>query len=140
LVLAHGVLDALDDPVAGFAAMASALSVGGLLSVLVANPIAGVLGRALAGDLAAALRDFAEVESAPSPVSPDAVRVLCESAGLEIEVVHGVGVFTDLIPGAALDAPGAREALAQLEARSATRHPFADIASRQHLLARRTAG
>ncbi|MCW2497539.1 methyltransferase domain-containing protein [Jatrophihabitans sp.] len=140
LVLAHGVLDVLDDTAAGFAAMASAVRPGGLLSVLVANPVAGVLGRALAGDLAAALRELGQLDAEQPGLSPETVRQLCAAAGLEVESVHGVGVFTDLVPGSALDAPGAREALAELEAATATRHPFADIAGRQLLLARRPGG
>ncbi len=71
---------------------------------------------------------------------PASVRALCDRHGLEVEQVHGIGVFTDLVPGAALDAPGARGALAELEAQCATRSPFADIAARVHVLARRPEG
>lgn len=137
LVLAHGILEVLDDSAAGFAVMAGVLAPGGLLSVLVTNPAAGVLGRALAGDVAAALRDLGDLDDREARVGPASVRALCASHGLEIESVQGVGVFTELIPGAALDGPGAREALAELEAGSSGRSPFSEIAARQHLLARR---
>lgn len=137
LVLAHGILEVLDEPGAAFSVMAGVLAPGGLLSVLVTNPAAAVLSRALAGDVAAAVRDLAELDDRQSRIGPASVRGLCASAGLVIESVQGVGVFTELIPGAALDAPGAREALAELEAASAVRSPFTDIAARQHLLARR---
>ena len=141
LVLAHGVLEVLDDSAAGFAVMARVLAPGGVLSVLVTNPAAGVLSRALAGDVPAALREFGELDEREARVGPTSVRALCASHGLTVESVQGVGVFAELIPGAALDAPGVRESLAQLEAGSATRSPFTEIASRQHLLARRaTAG
>jgi len=139
LVLAHGILEVLDDSAAAFAVMAGVLAPGGLLSVLVSNPAAGVLSRALAGDVSAALRDFAELDAREARVGPSSVRALCAAHGLEIESVHGVGVFTELIPGAALDAPGVRESLAELEAGSSTRSPFIEIAGRQHLLARRPA-
>jgi len=140
LVLAHGILEVLDDSAAAFAVMAGVLAPGGVLSVLVTNPGAGVLSRALAGDVPAALRDFAELDDREARVGPSSVRDLCARHGLHVESVHGVGVFTELIPGAALDAPGVRESLAELEAGASTRSPFTDIASRQHLLARRPAG
>jgi len=140
LVLAHGILEVLDDADSAFAVMAGVLAPGGLLSVLVTNPAAGVLSRALAGDVSAALRDFADLDDREARVGPSSVRELCAKHGLQVESVHGVGVFTELIPGAALDAPGVRESLAELEAGSSTRSPFTEIASRQHLLARRPAG
>src|SRR5664279_1737545 len=95
LALAHGIFEAVDHPAMAFAEVAAAVRPGGLLSVLVSNPVAGVLARALVGDL---------------------------------------------VPGAALDAPGARDALAALETACATRSPFAEIAGRVHVLARRPAG
>jgi hypothetical protein len=49
-------------------------------------------------------------------------------------------VFSEFVPGSALDAPGAREVLDQLEAEAAARTPFVDVASRVHLLARRPPG
>jgi S-adenosylmethionine-dependent methyltransferase len=137
LVLAHGILDAVDDVDGAFAAIAGAVRPGGMLSVLVGNPVAGVLGRALAGDLTAAQRELEHLDRVSSPAS---VRALCERSGLHVDQVHGVGVFTDLVPGAALDAPGARSALAELEAQCATRSPFAEIAARVHVLARRPEG
>jgi hypothetical protein len=70
----------------------------------------------------------------------DGVQELCRGAGLLIESRHGVGVFSELVPGAAADAPGAREQLDQLEAEASARAPFVDIASRVHLLARRPPG
>ena len=137
VVLAHGILEVLDNAPAGFEAMVRVLRPGGLLSVLVTNPAAGVLSRALAGDVRSALRDLRELDAREARIGPAAVRELCARHGLTIESVQGVGVFAELIPGAALDAPGVREALAELEAESATRSPFTEIASRQHVLARR---
>lgn len=134
LVLAHGILDAVTDVDTTFAAIARAVRPGGLLSVLVGNPAAAVLARALAGDLPGAQRELAALDGA---VGPDTLGALCEHHGLEVDQLHGVGVFTDLVPGAAVDAPGARAALAELEAACATRSPFAQIASRVHVLARR---
>lgn len=137
LVLAHGILEAVDQVTPAFEAIAATVRSGGLLSVLVNNPVAGVLARALAGDVAAALRELRGLDSDFDRPGPPAVQALCRSAGLLIERVHGIGVFAELVAGSALDAPGALDALADLEAETAARQPFCDIASRVHLLARR---
>jgi S-adenosylmethionine-dependent methyltransferase len=125
LVLAHGILESVDHLAPSFAGIASAVRPGGVISILVGNPVAAVVARALAGEPSAALAELRELDAAGGPLSPAAVERLCVSAGLVIEARHGIGVFSDLVPGSALDAPGA------------DRSPFADIASRVHLLARR---
>lgn len=137
LVLAHGILEAVDHLPPAFAAIAAAVRPGGRLSVLVGNPVAAVLSRAMAGDLSAALEELRGLDADPHHPGPDAVRALCADAGMVVDAVHGVGVFSDLIPGAWLDAPGALETLTALESESATRRPFADIATRVHVLAHR---
>jgi SAM-dependent methyltransferase len=137
LVLAHGILEAVDDLAASFAAMSAAVRPGGLLSVLVGNPVASVMARALAGEPAAALAELHDLDAPAARIGPDAVEELCLSAGLVVEARHGIGVFSDLVPGSALDAPGARDALDELDAAAAGRSPFAEIAGRIHLLARR---
>src|SRR4051812_17915315 len=125
LVLAHGILEAVDDVAASFAAMSAAVRPGGLLSVLVGNPVASVMARALAGEPAAALAELHELDVPGARIGPDAVEQLCISAGLVVEARHGIGVFSDLVPGSALDAPGARDALDELDAAAAGRSPFA---------------
>jgi S-adenosylmethionine-dependent methyltransferase len=139
LVLAHGILGAVDDLTAAFAAVADAVPPGGRLSVLVANPVAAVLARALAADVSAALAELRALDTDFGRPGPDAVRALCRAHGLLIDQVHGIGVFTELVPGRALEQPGAREALDALESESATRSPFCEIAAKVHLLARRPA-
>jgi SAM-dependent methyltransferase len=134
LVLAHGILEAVDHLAPAFGGIAGAVRPGGLLSVLVGNPVAAVLARALAGEPAAALTELGELDQR---VGPDTVARLCAEAGLVVEARHGIGVFSDLVPGSALDAPGARDALDELDAAAAARPPFADIAARVHLLVRR---
>ncbi|MFN2519078.1 MAG: methyltransferase domain-containing protein, partial [Jatrophihabitantaceae bacterium] len=140
LVLAHGILEAVDHVAPAFEAIAATVRPGGLLSVLVGNPVAGVLARALAGDVAAALRELRGLDTDFGRPGPPAVQALCRAAGLLIEQVHGIGVFAELIAGSALDAPGVLEELAQLEGEAAVRAPFCDIASRVHFLARRPQG
>jgi SAM-dependent methyltransferase len=139
LVLAHEILSAVDDMHGTFAQIIAAVRPGGLLSLLIANPAAAVISRALSGDLPAALAELRAIEAGLAEPGPDAMCALCEEHGLEITAVHGVGIFSDLVPGRALDSPGAREALAELEASSTTRSPFAEIASRVHLLAQKPA-
>jgi SAM-dependent methyltransferase len=140
LVLAHGILDAVDHVSTAFDAIAGAIRPGGLLSVLVANPVASVIARALAGDLTAALAELRGLEADLARPGPDAVQALCRDRGLVVRQVHGIGVFSDIVPGRSLDVPGAREALDELEAVSATRPPFSDIAAKVHLLATRPGG
>jgi 2-polyprenyl-3-methyl-5-hydroxy-6-metoxy-1,4-benzoquinol methylase len=137
LVLAHGILEVVESLPRSFAAIAAAVRPDGLLSVLVSNPVAAVLARALAGDLGGAERELALLEAGLP--GPEEVQRLCAESGLVVEQVHGIGVFRDLVPGAALDAPGARDALARVEEACAQRRPFAEIAGRVHLLARRPA-
>lgn len=139
VVLAHGILDAVQDVRAAFAAVAGRVRPGGLLSVLVDNPVAAVLSRALAGDLTAALGELHALDTAFGRPGPDAVQALCHAEGLQVQAVHGIGVFAELVPGQALDAPGARQALDELEQAAAQRGPFRDIAGKVHVLARRPA-
>jgi S-adenosylmethionine-dependent methyltransferase len=137
LVLAHGILESVDDVDRTFTGIADAARPGGLISVLVSNPAAAVLARALAGEPAAALAELDELDEAAARVGPDAVQRLCHAADLAVEARHGIGVFSDLVPGSALDLPGARDALDRLDADAAGRSPFAEIAARVHLLVRR---
>ena len=136
LVLAHGILEAVDSVAPTFEAIAATVRPGGLLSVLVGNPVAGVLARALSGDVTGALAEFRGLNSSGT-VGPGAVHALVRASGLLVEQVHGVGVFAEFVPGAAADAPGAAEALAALETEASARAPFSDIAARVHVLARR---
>jgi S-adenosylmethionine-dependent methyltransferase len=137
LVLAHGILEAVDQVAPTFAGITAAARPGGLISVLVGNPAASVMARALAGEPAVALAELHELDSQSARIGPDAVQHLCLAAGLVVEARHGIGVFSDLVPGSALDAPGALDALEQLDADAAGRSPFAEIAGRVHLLVRR---
>jgi S-adenosylmethionine-dependent methyltransferase len=137
LVLAHGILESVDHVATTFTGIADAVRPGGLVSILVGNPAAAVIARALAGEPAIALAELHDLDSAEARVGPDAVQGLCRAAGLVVEARHGIGVFSDLVPGSALDSPGARDAVDRLDADAAARTPFAEIAARVHLLVRR---
>jgi SAM-dependent methyltransferase len=146
IVLCHSVLEVVDDPAAGVAAVAAALRPGGLASVVAANRSAAVVSRALVGrfDEAAAALDHPDGRWGAG----DATRrrfdraglvALLDAAGLAAEQVHGVRVFTDLVAGALLDTDAtAFEALVRLELAAATRDPYRDLATQLHVLARRT--
>lgn len=140
LVLAHGILEVVENLAGTFAGIAAAVRPGGRLSVLVGNPVAGVLTRALAGDLVGALADLRALDADFAHPGPDSVQALCRDRGLLLQAVHGVGLFRELVPGPSLDAPGAQGALDALEAESAPRRTFAAIAPRVHVLAYRPGG
>jgi S-adenosylmethionine-dependent methyltransferase len=145
LVVAHGVLEVVDDPKNTVAAMAGTLAAGGAVSVVVANRTAALLHRAIAGRLAEAqalARDPAgrlPAEQLLRRFDTDGLTRLLTDAGLVVESLQGQGVLTDLVPGAVLrEDPGAEQALAELERRLAGTAPLRDIASRLHAMARRT--
>jgi S-adenosylmethionine-dependent methyltransferase len=146
LVLAHGLLEVVDDPKNTVAAMAAAVVPGGAVSVLVANRTAALLHRAIAGKLteAAALAGDPAgrlpAEALLRRFDTDGLLALLTDAGLAAELVQGHGVLSELVPGSALQQdPSAQDALAALELRLARTPPLRDIAARLHAVARRPA-
>lgn len=147
LVLAHGLLEVVDDPKNTVAAMADAVAPGGAVSVLVANRIAALLHRALGGRIGEAAR-LAEDPAGRLPTETllrrfdtDGLLALLTDAGLAVELVQGHGVLSELVPGSALQQdPSAQDALAALELKLAPTPPLRDIAARLHAVARRPAG
>ena len=147
LVLAHGLLEVVDDAPAALASLAAAVAPGGAVSVLVANRFAAILHRAIAGRIVDARRllddDAGQLAGTRDPLQrrfdvPGLEKLVLE-AGLSVELLQGHGIVSDLVPGVVLDAnPGAADALAELELAAATRSPLRDVAARLHVLARRT--
>jgi S-adenosylmethionine-dependent methyltransferase len=136
LVLAHEVLENVASVPAALAQITGVLRPRGVVSIVVGNPVAVVIGRALSGDVAGALANVRE-----PPVSSISVAELeqdCAAAGLTVERVDGLGVFTEIVPGIDLERPGAMKALIELEEATAGLAPYRDIASRTHLVARRS--
>jgi len=152
LVLAHGVLEVVDDPVVAVRALASAAAPGGVVSVLVANRFAAVLARAMAGRITDARQLLDEPDgpvrergnnggghAAPRRLDTARLRSLLEACGLTVELLQGDGVVTELVPAATLEAnPGAADALAELELLAAVTPPLRDVAARLHAMARRS--
>ena len=140
LVLCHGVLEIVEDPGTALGAIADVLSPGGALSLLVNQRHAAVVARAMAGHFAQAqaLLDERERSDRPRRFTVEEVSGLLDDAGLDVVAVHGVRVFTDLVPSSLVDLePGAAAALAELEQSVATRPEYLPLATQLHLLARR---
>ncbi len=143
VVLCHGVLEMLDDPAEGLAAIQGVLHPGGTLSLLVAQRHAAVVARAMAGHFDEALALLEGGEGArPRGVrrrfTVEEIEELLATSGFAVGSVHGVRVFADLVPGSLLDLePGSTRALVELEAAVARRVEFLPLAAQIHVLARR---
>jgi SAM-dependent methyltransferase len=143
VVLVHGVLEYVEDPQAALTATATVLRPGGLASVLVAQRLAVVLARALSGRFAEAqhaLHDpggrWGDGDPVPRRFDAAGAGALLAAAGLEVREQAGVRVFTDLVPGALLDAePRAAEALLALETAVAEHPVLSGVAAALHLIA-----
>lgn len=142
VVLCHGVLEVVDDPATALTGMAHVLRPGGIASVVAAKRHAAVLARALAGHFDEARRLLDDPDGRWGPADPlprrfdeAALLALMTAAGLEVVQVHGLRVFTDLIPGALVDDAADASALAELEAAAEQRPEFRAVASALHVLA-----
>lgn len=148
IVLAHGILEVVDDLSRAIAALVAALAPGGLLSVLVAGRAAAVLHRALAGRAAEAVDVLTDPDGRTGPrdsllrrFDVDGLRSGLVQAGLEVELLQGDAVVSDLVPSTVREGSTATaDAFAALEAAASTAPPLREIASRLHALARLPAG
>ncbi|MBW8481005.1 methyltransferase domain-containing protein [Actinomadura sp. PM05-2] len=146
LVLCHRVLEYVDDPAAVLAAMAATVRPGGSVSVLSAGRFGAVVQRALAGHFDDALRTLAGTAegAAPQERAPrryhtrEDLAGLASGAGLKPVEVHGVRIFTDLVPAGPLDADAASaDALLALESAAAVHPVLRELAAQLHLVAER---
>ena len=140
VVLCHGVLERVEDHAGAMQSLAEVLREGGTLSLLVDQRHAAVVARAVAGHLRQA-RELLAPGSAAEKVHrftvPEAVGLL-EGAGFADVVVHGVRVFSDLVPSSLVDLePGAAAALAELEQLVSELPEYHTLATQLHLLATR---
>lgn len=147
LVCCHDVLEYVDDPGLTVAQLAPFLAPGGTLSLVVAQRLAAVVARALAGRFAQAQTALGSSDGRwgsddplPRRFDADEVREFVSAAGLDVVEVRGVRLFADLVPAALLDSEADRQALLDLEAAVADHPSYAfltHVAAALHLLARR---
>lgn len=138
LVLAHGLLEVVDDPVSAVASLATVLADGGTVSVLAANRHAATLHRALAGRFDEALDLLraphgvldAEGETLERRFDSGSLEALLADAGLRVTLVQGDGVVADSA------GDGGVGDLEEFEHAAAATPPLRDIATRLHVLAR----
>jgi S-adenosylmethionine-dependent methyltransferase len=144
LVLGHGLLEVVDDPVRAVAALTVAADAGAAVSVLTAGRYAAVLSRTVAGRLAEARTLLTDPDGRFGPddalrrrLGADALRELLEGAGLRVEVLQGDGVLEGWVPGATRDGgPSAARAVAELEELATGVTPLRELAARLHALGR----
>jgi len=141
VVLCHGVLEVVDDPVAALATIAEVLRPGGVLSLLVAQRHAAVVARAMAGHFEQARSILEGAEPAGRSgrrFTREELEELLTAAGFTLDSTHAVRVFSDLVPGSLLDLePGASAALLELEQAVSERPEYAPLAAQLHLVATR---
>lgn len=141
VVLCHGVLEVVDDPVAALAGLAACLRPAGFGSIVVAQRNAAAIGKALAGHLIEARHLLEDPDGRWGPTDPLPRRFsepglvgLLAGAGLVVEEIFGVRVFADLVPGALVDDPADVRALAALESTAATLPEMRTVASALHVI------
>ena len=141
LVLCHGVLGLVEDPAVALATIASVLRPGGALSLLVSQRHAAVLARAMAGHFQQA-RAMLEAGSTPGSAhgerrfTAEEITGLLGEAGFGTRSIHGIRVFSDLVPSSLLDLePGASAALLELERAVSERPEYLTVAGQLHVIA-----
>jgi SAM-dependent methyltransferase len=147
LICCHDALEMVDDPAATIRAMAAILTPGGALSLVTAGRLAAVLHRVIAGRFAQAQRAltsrdgrWGDADPMPRRFDTETLVDMLTSAGFAIEDVHGVRIFSDLVPSAHIDTETDRRALLELEAAAAA-HPdyplLGQLGAATHIVARR---
>ena len=140
VVLCHGVLERVEDHAGAVRSLAGVLRPGGTLSLLVDQRHAAVVARAVAGHFRQA-RAMLDAGTTVEPVHRFTVQEatqLLEDAGFADVAVHGVRVFSDLVPSSLVDLePGAAAALAELEHTVSELPEYLTLATQLHLLATR---
>ncbi len=148
VLLCHGVLEHVDDPKAAVLDMLEVLRPDGLVSVLVAQRLGALLARALSGRFAAARLVLEDPAGRTGPGDPVPRRFdragllgLFDARPVRVRALHGVRLFTDLLPGALVDGDAeAAAALLELE-RATSEHPeLAAVAAQLHVVLQREPG
>lgn len=131
LICCHEALEWVDDPASTIRAIAAILAPGGALSLVTSGRLAAVLGRVLAGRFAQAQRAlmskdgrWGDADPMPRRFDTAAIIELLTASGFAITDVHGVRIFTDLVPSAYIDSDADRRALLDLEAAARAHHDY----------------
>ncbi len=147
LACCHGVLEVVDDPATTLAAVAGAVASDGHLSLLVAGRLAVVLAKALGGEFGQARAALTSPDGRwgagdPLPRRFDTAQLesLLDQSGFVPEHVHGIRLFSDLVPSGTIDSAADRAALVELEEAVAAHPAYAflgELGAGIHVLARR---
>ncbi|MGA8209786.1 MAG: methyltransferase domain-containing protein [Nocardioidaceae bacterium] len=140
VVLCHGVLEIVEDPVAALATLAGVLRPGGTLSLLVNQRHAAVVTRAMAGHFqqARAMLDAPGSAGTGRRFTAEEITTVLDRTGFEPRTMHAVRVFVDLVPSSLVDLePGAAQALVELEHAVADRPEYLPLGTQIHSLATR---
>jgi len=145
LVLGHGLLELVDDPVRAAAALAATAASGAAVSVLTTSRPASVLWHVLAGRLDEARAVLTDPDGRYGPEDVLRRRLnaqeLCEllegTGRLRVELVQGDGVLEAWLPHAVREgAPATVRAAAELEELASGDPALREVAARLHVLAR----
>lgn len=141
LVLFHDVLEVVDDPVGAVRAGLALLRPPGLVSLLVTNRVAAVAARIAAGRVSEARHMVSDPAGRTGPSDPlarrftvDELQTLVTRAGLRLRRLHGVRVFSDLVPASLLDDAAAVTDLLAIERAAASDPTYLAVAARLHAL------
>ncbi|MBN1401805.1 MAG: methyltransferase domain-containing protein [Anaerolineae bacterium] len=141
-ILAHTLLEYLDDPWGTLQALLDLLVSGGILSILVTNPHADALRWALVkGDLERAREalhdDVSQADLFGLPrrtLDSDLLLDRLSEAGILNIVRYGVRIFADYCPISQLGDPDFMDALWRLEVQASSLPAYLGIARYHHLL------
>lgn len=134
VVVCHNVLEFVDDPAETLTAIADTLRPTGLLSLLVGQRPAAVLGHALAGHLDTARAVLADARRFDRSM----IINLVGQAGFEVTEVHGIGAVASLVNESLLRGQAdAWSTLHALEQEISSVPDFQTMAPHLHVSARR---
>lgn len=130
VVVCHRVLDIVEDAPAALAEIATVLE-SGLLSLLVSQRYAAVVGQAAAGDFSSASRAWSDERY----FDIASITELLAAAGFRVASVHGIGVISEHVNEAHIERPERFEELYRLEASASAEQTLVSAAPLLHVLA-----
>jgi len=140
VVVCHGVLEIVDEPVQALHAAAAVLRAEGRLSLLATQLSGAVLAQVIGGHVDEALALLrAGADRQPRRFTRGQLETLVAAAGFTVTEVRGVRLFSDHVGSRVVDEqPSAADRLGELEAAVCADADFMQFATQLHLLARRS--